>query len=354
MSASRYALDPSGVNRDNAVVGESHSLSTAQYRAVAPTYGPFFTESVVVYDQINNSPLTKGTDFICVELLQEATLKYGKEIAQLILIVNPNISSDVRISYQTLGGLYENTADAVARYYETLMLDNRPVDYINVLNKPQEFPPSLHKHLLNEIVGFEPVVASLERIRNALLLTDVPAYELLVDWVKVYVANNTGFDLEALLAAAKVYNFNSIRISKTSGRYNAGAVDTYDIETSNYADNTNVYWTIEHIDTDTNDFASLSGVFSVVGNRGSFNVSILSDAAEVEDKKYKIYLRKDSIDGYVLAETSFFVINKTTGGTGGGGGGTGDDLSLARILTECCFIGSRAKKNARNLYYFGD
>ncbi len=347
MPAFRYALDPTGVNRDNAVVGEKHTLSTARYRAVAPTYGPFFTESVVVYDEINNSPLVKGNDFICVELLQEATLKYGKEIAQLILIVNPNISSDVRISYQTLGGLYENTADAVARYYETLLLDNRPVDYINVLNKPQEFPPSLHKHLLNEIVGFEPVVASLERIRNAILLTDIPQYELLVDWVKTYVANNVGLTLEEVLAAAKVYNFNSIRISKTSGRYNAGAVDTFNIETSNYADNTNVYWTIEHIDTDNNDFATLSGVFSVVGNRGSFNIAILGDAAEEVEKKYKIYLRKDSIDGYILAETSLFYINAK-------GIIIGDNISLARILTECCFIGSRCKKNARNLYYFGD
>ena len=138
----RYPLDPTGTNADNAVSGEVKSLSVAQIRAVAPTYSPFFTESLVIYDHGNNRLLTRGVDYQCVELLQEATLKFGKEIAQLILVINPAVTSQVRYSYQVLGGLYQNNVEGLKNMYETVMSDSRAVNWSDVINKPITYPPT--------------------------------------------------------------------------------------------------------------------------------------------------------------------------------------------------------------------
>ena len=46
----RYELDTTGENPNNKVVGEIRSLSNNDLRAVAPSYGAYFTESLIVKD----------------------------------------------------------------------------------------------------------------------------------------------------------------------------------------------------------------------------------------------------------------------------------------------------------------
>lgn len=180
----RYALDPTGTNPDNAVQGEIKTLSAAQIRAAAPMYGPFYSESLQLWDNGNGRLLYRGTDYQVVELLQDATMKYGKEIAQMVLILNDGVSSQLRINYQVLGGLYQNDSSNLVEVYDAYMKDNRPVDWGNVLNRPVEYTPTLHRHLLEDVYGFEALVVALERIRNAIVLADVPAFEELITWVK--------------------------------------------------------------------------------------------------------------------------------------------------------------------------
>ena len=179
----RYPLDTTGVNVNNAVIGELHTLTANNVRAIAPTYGPFFTESLVVFDAALNTTLSRGVDYQCVELLQDASLLTGKEVCCIILIKNPAVSNTARINYQCLGAEYQNSAAAVISLYETVIQDNRPVDWANVINKPFEFNPALHNHLLEDIYGFQAVVSALERVRNAVILSDVPAFEFLIDWL---------------------------------------------------------------------------------------------------------------------------------------------------------------------------
>ena len=181
--AYRYALDPTGLNPDNLVIAEEHQTTANSVRAVAPNSGAFFAESMLVYDSDTNTQLTVGTDYKCVELLQDATLKYGKEICVLLLIINPAVSSSVTITYQAVGGQFQYDGSAIANLYETVIKDNRPVDWENVLNRPLEYPPTMHNHLLEDVYGFEPVVAAIERVRNAIVLSDVPAFEAVIDWM---------------------------------------------------------------------------------------------------------------------------------------------------------------------------
>ena len=164
----RLELDPTGTNPDNKIIDEPHTLSNNKVRSIAPRFTPFFAESVIVRDGAN--VLKRGIDYQIVELHQEATLKYGKEISSVILIINKNVSNEVYVTYQSLGGYYTYDNTAIENLYESVINDNRPIDWENVLNKPDAYPPTIHRHLLEDLYGFEPVVDYLERIKRAITL----------------------------------------------------------------------------------------------------------------------------------------------------------------------------------------
>lgn len=198
----RYELDRTGKNKNNLVEGELHTLSTRKLRALAPKYGAFFKESIRVYDNVTNTPLTVGKDYICTELLKEATLQYGKEICCIVLITNERVSSTVRITYQVLGGAYTNSVDEMITLYETAMSDNRPVEWSNVLDKPYGYNPNLHSHILADVVGFEPLVDAIDRIGRSIVLSNVPAFEFLIERIETSIA---GFEQKLRDILAEYY-----------------------------------------------------------------------------------------------------------------------------------------------------
>ena len=99
----RYELDTTGQNRSNLVEGEIHTLSSRDLRAAAPRHGPYFKESMIVYDNVKNTPLKLNVDYVCTELMKEATLRIGKEICCIVLIINKEVSSQIRLTYQAVG-----------------------------------------------------------------------------------------------------------------------------------------------------------------------------------------------------------------------------------------------------------
>ena len=350
----RYALDKTGVNPDNKVINEAHTLAQLDYRAIAPDYGPFYEESVFVIDDANNTPLIKDVDYFCTELMEEASLKFNKSIMSLIIITNKNVSSNVKITYQTLGGIYTKAVDPIRRLYETVMNDDRTVDWSRVTNKPYGYPPNLHYNHLIDIVGFEPLITAIERIRNAIILTDVPAWEALIDWVKKYVNQRqgivteqeidtiTGLDkivsFERLLYAAKHLNFNTFLFEPDNIRLKHPSTLKVTVRTTNLDDNTRLYWSIRHKDTVPNDFTNLSGSFVVNGNRGQISLGI-AEARSVEgDEKFQIEIRLNNFNGPVIAVSSYYTIIH----------GVPKSNSTAAMFLSCCLLNPRLKNNAKN------
>jgi hypothetical protein len=202
----RYELDTTGENPNNKVVGEIRVLSENDLRAVAPSYGAYFTESLVLKDNITQLPLTREIDYFCVELLQEASAAYGKEICYLIVITNQNVT-EVKFDYQVLGGLYTRSADKIVDLYEKIKTDDRPIDWLNVLNKPYEYNPTKHLHDLKDVYGFQYLVDSLERIRSAILIGSEQATQELIDWI------NSRFDAQPVAMKSNWTELNSNLIS---------------------------------------------------------------------------------------------------------------------------------------------
>lgn len=173
----RYPLDETGSSPDNLISGEPHELSSMEIRAVCPTYGAYYTASLRIYDVDNARWLDKGIDWRPADLLQDITVKTGMEVSMMFIVINTSVSSNIKITYQVVGGEYVNMDSTIANLYETIMKDTRAVDWLNIINKPLEFNPTMHRHMLEDVYGFEYVVAALERIRNAILMSDVPAFE---------------------------------------------------------------------------------------------------------------------------------------------------------------------------------
>lgn len=188
----RYPLDPTGTSPNNLVQGEEHDLGSRRIRAFATSYGGFFTESIILKDKATDQILDKNTDYYCAELYTVPTEKYGKEICSVVVVTNESVSNEVVVSYQALGGPWSTSQQAIIQMFDTINLDDRPVTWGSILNKPTEFNPTHHLHDVGDVYGFEYIVAELERIYQAILLGDVASH----DEIYRYIDNELGKHLE--------------------------------------------------------------------------------------------------------------------------------------------------------------
>jgi hypothetical protein len=113
---------------------------------------------------------------------------YGKEIYNIILIVNELVSPNVAIDYQVLGGEYSQTSEATKPLIDALYSDSRSVTWNNVTDEPSQFNPSHHLHAVGDVIGFEYVVAALERIRNVLLTASSLSMDKTLSYLDIRLA----------------------------------------------------------------------------------------------------------------------------------------------------------------------
>lgn len=165
----KFPLDSTGASPGNLVREEHHVLRATPVRIFATRYGPFFTESLVVKDIVANRILTRGRDYYATQMLQLPTEKYGKEICTIVVVTDPTCAPNIHVNYQALGGEYSYSSEAIAKLIETLQLDNRPVKWGNIFDKPADgFIPAPHLHDAGDVYGLEYVVTALERVTQAL------------------------------------------------------------------------------------------------------------------------------------------------------------------------------------------
>lgn len=202
----RYVLDPTGTNPDNLVLGEVHTLSDLRNRVIAPVYGAFYTDGAQIIDVGNNNrPLIRGIDYVFAELYQSLTLKFGKEICGLMIVINKDVSSNVKINYQTVGSQYVRSAEGLKNLLEELSDTEFSNSYFDIRNRPDAFVPSPHVHDLGDGYGFEFLVYALEKIRNAIIWADMRAIDSLMTQVYDFLENlmrslNHRIDTEILSA----------------------------------------------------------------------------------------------------------------------------------------------------------
>lgn len=266
-------LDISGTNQSNKILDEPHSLSNKPVRSVASSFGPFFAESLIVKDNANI--LQRGIDYQIVELHQEATLKYGKEISSVILIINSQVSGTVSITYQALGGHYCYDDTAIANMYQSVITDNRAVDWSNVLDKPVEYPPAVHRHLLEDLYGFESVVDHLERLKRAITLGQT---SVVLEIINSLVGKFGTRELPKCLPSSKIVQYdallyflsrrkilNNIWVDTVDDFWVKGNSHEIEVDTSAYQIGTTLYWEFYNPSSNVGLFSHTSEAFKTNG-----------------------------------------------------------------------------------------
>jgi hypothetical protein len=205
---SRYQLDLTGRDIDNLVQNEEHTPPMKLVRSITPTYGPYFTESLRVYDINTNVLLTKNIDYLSVDVFGLPTAQTGKEICSILLLVNQKITG-IRIDYQTLGGPYEKDYSAIRLLIENLTNDNRAVSWPNITNKPDGFNTNMHLHKLGDVIGFEYLVVEIERLKTAILIGDEINHSEILSYIDHRFNQILNQDSLSILAMTQAANANA-------------------------------------------------------------------------------------------------------------------------------------------------
>lgn len=113
--------------------------------------------------------LVPGVDYVPTMLHQDATRVSGKEVCQIIVITNNTLMGDVVLEYQTVGGDYSTSRDALEQLITTLQLDNRPVVWGEIIGLPNGFPPVDHLHHIQDFKGWGDLINVLDDIRSTMV-----------------------------------------------------------------------------------------------------------------------------------------------------------------------------------------
>lgn len=195
----RYPLDPTGTNPNNLVQGEVHQMVRRKVRAIATTYGAFFTESVKVVDTATNKELVRGQQYVASEMYEEPTARFGKEVCSIILITDTTVSDAVSLQYQAVGGPFSNSVKAIEQLITALSLDDRPVSKNSIIDWPSEFPPSHHLHDVGDTYGWEYVVTSLNRLLTLIQSGSTIKYDALYAYIDMVCGQVTPAVVQAIL-----------------------------------------------------------------------------------------------------------------------------------------------------------
>lgn len=190
----RYPVDYTGVSPDNTIIDEPHQPTRRKVRCIAPMYAPFFADSMKVYDGVNPTPLTPGTQYKVMNIipLPTAMADNGKEVYALIAILDESVGDNIKLDYQTIGGDYVQSYEAALNLLEALTNDNRPAAWPNIIGKPQVYPPALHLHAVGDAIGWEYVAVAVQQVREAIINGDAVDHDAILTYLDAQTAALTG------------------------------------------------------------------------------------------------------------------------------------------------------------------
>jgi hypothetical protein len=342
----RYALDETGTNPDNLVTGEEIVLSDRRYRCAVPKHGPFFVESLRVYDSVTLQELTK-LQYSIPMISQEATLRFGKAVADSFIIEDETVSSKALVTYQAVGGLFQNNIANVVSIFETFLNDNRSIDWMTgVFGKPNQYPPTQHSHSLADLFGFEALTYVLEQIKQAILLGNTPAYEAIFQALMNNTASYGDIDtgainskvvpLNVLQHSNKYYNHNTYRLTPVPDRMVQDRILPLVLESSwPQFSSEIIYWKIAHIDTTPMDFVINSGSFQLTRGQGNFNLQSTDIPSAADNRRFQIVFYRGGIDKVELFRSMEILLKKNNGFY----------LTWLNAMTNCCGQSPTVPKN---------
>lgn len=178
----KYPLDRTGQAASNRVENEPRTVEREVNRALAPYGGPFYPESMHVFDAATGKELKVNTDFVTSYPYPEAEDAVARPVHTLVEIRNKDYDQ-VKLTYQVVGEPFGSPFSVIAKIVTDLQQDNRPVHWDNVFGKPVTFMPAPHTHNASDTYGYEYLILGLEEISRNILQGDVASHEIIYDYI---------------------------------------------------------------------------------------------------------------------------------------------------------------------------
>ncbi|ABY63049.1 virion structural protein [Pseudomonas phage 201phi2-1] len=162
-------FDLTGTLASNLRVSEEHTLTLVTGRTnrmFAPKFGAYYKESLEVRTSAGVK-LNYDTDYVCTYYYADIWDLNAKECCAIIVVTNPLVGNDIKITYQAVGGPYALSLDELKDILTEV--DNSPesIAWDDIRNKPLQFPPALHYHEYWQLYGLESTVENLELLGEA-------------------------------------------------------------------------------------------------------------------------------------------------------------------------------------------
>lgn len=170
-----YEFDPDGTNLDNLIQLERQTLQTPgtdDFYFIIPHAAPFFVTSLEIIDDATLQPYVEGVDYVIGHYFVEAMTKTGRAIAGSIRFLDRSIGGVVRLKYQTLGGQWGFDDAAILAELSVKTVNPLTRAWAQVAPLPAAFPPVPHNQSVDDLIGFEEVVASVQSIADAIQTSD--------------------------------------------------------------------------------------------------------------------------------------------------------------------------------------
>lgn len=171
MAEYRYPLDLSGTLPGNRVIQKRtlNMMSKMGDKFFIPDNAPFFAEGAVVYKTGTPTPLVRGVDFEFIFDYPDIFLRTQKEVFGGVKFKDRNISGEVRIEMQVVGGPF---LQPIPNILETVARNKTNVNtctWGELAGVPAGFPVLNHPMISDDFTGFGEMNTTLRGIEAALL-----------------------------------------------------------------------------------------------------------------------------------------------------------------------------------------
>ena len=168
MSIPNYEFDRSGQAGSNLIAGELHDLTNNVLNVVLLAEGSYYADSLVINSVVLGRALVRGEDYKVMATDLEISAYTGKEVAVGINILDKNLSGDITITYQAVGGYEGKSPSVVRKLIEAIdNAESANVDWANV-NAPDTFPPEEHNHGIETLTELEILSNAFRDLTNAI------------------------------------------------------------------------------------------------------------------------------------------------------------------------------------------
>lgn len=178
-----YPLDLTGRSFTNRVVNEAYKIGVVKGRIFAPKGGPFYGNSTTFFDIDTGRELIAKKDYKLLHYYPEAADRADQPVYAAVQIVNPEVSENVGMTTQYVGGEFSWSYEAIVDAIRALEADGRPVYWGELIGMPGQFNPTNHLHDIRNSYGWQSVAYSIARLEDAILKGSTASMRLLVDTV---------------------------------------------------------------------------------------------------------------------------------------------------------------------------